>query len=307
VDIVGGTVRRADIHQHFWPEGLLSSLARRTAAPRLRRDWTLELPGEAPSAVDPRDHDPGERAALAAADGLQRVLIAPSSPLGLESLPEAAALLDAFHAGVLELGPPFELWAGLVLADPSPRRVDALLDLGAVGLCLPAGVLATRAGLERLGPALERLAARGAPVLVHPGPASAPLDAPPWWPALTGYVAEMAAAWHAWAAWGRAAHPSLRVVFAMLAGLAPLHAERLAARSGPSAAVHDALSAFDTSSYGPRALDAMLRVVGVDRLLYGSDRPVVAPAGLAALGAAAEHALTVANPERFVREPAWAS
>ena len=115
---------------------------------------------------------------------------------------------------------------------------------------------------------------------------------------MTAYVAEMSAAWHAWAQWGRPAHPSLRVVFAMLAGLAPLHAERLAARGGPAHAVHDPLTFFDTSSYGPRAIDAMLRVVGVDRLLYGSDRPVVAPVPLSALGAAAEHALTVTNPER---------
>jgi 6-methylsalicylate decarboxylase len=305
VDIVLVTVRRVDIHQHFWPEGLLSSLARRTALPRLR-GGVLELPGEPPSGVHAHDHDPGERLALAAADGLQRVLIAPSSPLGLEALPEAEALLEDFHAGVLELGPPFELWAGLVLADPSAERVESLLDRGAVGLCLPAGTLTSPAGLERLGPALARLEARGAPLLVHPGPAAAP-GAPAWWPALNGYVAEMSAAWHAWAEWGRAQHPRLRVAFAMLAGLAPLHAERLAARGGPSGAVHDSLTAFDTSSYGSRALDAMLRVVGVDRLLYGSDRPVVAPTRLAALGAAAEHAIAVANPERFVRAPAWAS
>jgi 6-methylsalicylate decarboxylase len=299
-------VRRADIHQHLWPEGLLSSLARRTAPPRLR-GGVLELPGEPPSIVDPRDHDPHERAALAAADGVQRVLIAPSSPLGLESLPDAEERLEDFHSGVLELGRPFELWAGLVLADPSPERVDALLDRGAIGLCLPAGALADRRGLERLGPALERLATRGVPLLVHPGPAAAPAGAPSWWPALTGYVAEMAAAWHAWAAWGRVQHADLRVVFAMLAGLAPLHAERLAARGGPTTAVHDVLTAFDTSSYGPRAVDAMLRAVGVDRLLYGSDRPVVGPHDLSVLGAAAEHAFAVANPERLVPEPAWAS
>ena len=72
------------------------------------------------------------------------------------------------------------------------------------------------------------------------------------------------------------------------------------ARGGPADAVHDALTAYDTSSYGPRALDAMLRVVGVDRLLYGSDRPVIEPVAIAALGAAAEHAIAVTNPERFV-------
>ncbi len=93
-------MRRADIHQHFWPEALLSSLARRTALPRLR-DGRLELPGEPPSRFEPLDHEPLERAALAAADGLQRVLIAPSSPLGLESLPEAEELRPLDGAGLL--------------------------------------------------------------------------------------------------------------------------------------------------------------------------------------------------------------
>ena len=77
----------------------------------------------------------------------------------------------------------------------------------------------------------------------------------------------MSAAWHAWAAFGRARHPRLRVVFAMLAGLGPLHAERLAARGGPAEAIHDPLVWFDSSSYGARTLDSMLRLVGVDRLV----------------------------------------
>jgi hypothetical protein len=240
--------------------------------------------------------------------------------LGIEALPlaEAEPLLDAFHAGVLELGPPFALWGSLPLADPSPERVDALLAAGSVGLCLPAAALATPEGLDRLGPALERLAP--APLLVHPGAApaaageltpalgAAVADAAAyaafsnsaWWPALTAYVAEMSAAWHAWAAWGRALHPRLPAIFAMLAGLAPLHAERLAARGGPADALHDPLTAFDTSSYGHRALDAMLRAVGVDRLVYGSDRPVVVPQPLGALGPAVEHAIAVVNPERFL-------
>ena len=280
-----GTVRRADIHQHLWPDGFLSSLARRTVQPRLKRGgdgWWLELPGDPPARFDPAEHDPAARL------GFERIVVAPSLPLGIEALPEAEALLDVFHRGILELGPPFELWASLA------GDVDALLDAGAVGVAVAGRDLRD---LERIGPALERLAARGAPLFVHPGPAA---GSPAWFPALTAYVAEMAEAWHAWAAWGRPQFPSLRVVFAMLAGLAPLHSERLAARGGPADAVHDALTAFDTSSYGPRAVDAMVRVVGVDRLLYGSDRPVIAPPGLQALGPAATHALEVTNPERFL-------
>jgi hypothetical protein len=107
----------------------------------------------------------------------------------------------------------------------------------------------------------------------------------------------MSAAWHAFATWGRSRHPQLRIVYAMLAGGAPLHAERLVARGGPARAIHDPLAWFDVSSYGPLALDAMIRAIGIDRLLYGSDRPVAAPPATAALGDATAHALTVTNPE----------
>ena len=50
--------------------------------------------------------------------------------------------------------------------------------------------------------------------------------------------------------------------------------------------MRDELAWFDVSSYGPRAVDAMLRTVGVDRLVLGSDRPVADPPALAALGPA---------------------
>jgi 6-methylsalicylate decarboxylase len=244
-----------------------------------------------------RAHDPAARAAVARADGLERVLVAPSSPLGIEALADAQPLLDAFHDGVRELGEPFFAWGSIALATPEPAAVDRLLDTGAAGLCLPAQALAGPRQLDRFGPVLERLAARRAPLFVHPGPApDTGAQMPAWWPAMTAYVADMQAAWLAWAQWGRPAHPRLKVAWAMLAGAAPLQAERLAARGGPADAVHDALSWFDVSSYGPRAVDAMLRVVGVDRLVLGSDRPVADPPSLASLGPAVRHALAHANP-----------
>ena len=284
-----------DVHQHLWPEALLSRLARRTSPPRLRRDgrgWRVELAGEPRSVLDLAAHDPAVRAEAARAEGLERVIVAPSTPLGIEALPagEAQPLLDDFHAGVLELGAPFALWGSAL----GPGEADAVLDAGAIGVCLPAETLAGPAALERAAPLLERLAARDAPLLVHPG-AAADANAPAWWPAMTSYVAAMQAAWLAWAEWGRAAHPRLRVVWAMLAGGAPLHAERLAARGGPAGAVYDDRSWFDVSSYGPKAVDAMLRVVGVDRLVHGTDRPVVDPPSLAQLGPAFHHAVTRVN------------
>ena len=299
---------RSDLHQHLWPEALLRALAERTAPPRLRldgRDWVLELPGEPPCPVALADHDPVVRALEAERDGIDQVGIALSVPLGIELLPaeEAQPLLDAFHDGVAELGGPFRFWAATALTAPGAGalEIDALLDRGAIGATVPAGALASEVGLVRLSGLLSRLEARDTPLFVHPGQApAAHRGAPSWWPALTAYVADMHAAWHAWAAWGRASHPRLRVLFAMLAGGAPLHAERLAARGGPAAAVHDELTFFDVSSYGPRTVDAMLRVVGTDRLVHGSDRPIADPPVLDALGPSVAHALAEANPERVL-------
>jgi hypothetical protein len=107
----------------------------------------------------------------------------------------------------------------------------------------------------------------------------------------------MQTAWHAFAVWGRPAHPGLRVCFAMLAGLAPLQRERLLARGGT--AISDAGVFLDVSSYGERAVDAVLREVGVDRLVYGSDRPVV-PAAELPLGDAVRTALRRRNPARLL-------
>jgi hypothetical protein len=123
---------------------------------------------------------------------------------------------------------------------------------------------------------------------------------PAWWPAMTGYVADMNAAWHAFAAFGRPRHPALRVVFAMLAGGAPLHGERLSARGGPAQALADPRVFYDTSSYGERTIDAVVRCVGIDQLVYGSDRPVIEAPAACPLGSAAGQAMVAANVARLL-------
>jgi predicted TIM-barrel fold metal-dependent hydrolase len=210
-----------------------------------------------------------------------------SSPIGIESLAREPAreLIEAYLDGALALGDPFGVWAPLALARPSADDVDSALERGCVGISLPAGALGGVDRLAQLAPVLERIQARGAPLFVHPGPgmralaAEASLEDPLWWPALTRYVAEMQGAWLAWAAAGRRLFPELRVVFAMLAGLAPLHSERLRSRGGPDTDTDkvDPLVFYDTSSYGPRAVCLTEQLVGSQQLVYGSDRPVVDP------------------------------
>jgi hypothetical protein len=284
---------KIDIHQHLWTEPLVQALTERRELPFVRREHGLTvlfLAGERPYVLDLSNDAPTRRAALVELDGLDRALLCLSSPLGIESLPreQSLPLIDAYHDGVLSLDGPFGVWGAVALDRPDPDDVDRVIGRGCVGLSLPAGALSSIQGLSRLRTVLARLELLGAPLLVHPGPGSnepqtvgeASLGDPLWWPALTRYVADMQAAWLAFLAAGRLQHPELRVVFSMLAGLAPLHAERLASRGGPAPYLPDPLVFYDTSSYGPSAVRTLAELVGAQQLLYGSDRPVVEPSEL---------------------------
>jgi hypothetical protein len=281
---------KTDIHQHLWTEPLVAALSRRRELPFVRREQGLTvlfLAGERPYVIDLDGEAPARRAEIVERDGLDRALVCLSSPLGIEPLPRAPAteLIDAYLEGALALGDPFGVWGALALDGLDPDDVDRSLDRGCVGISLPAGALGSVDMLARVSPALASLQRRGAPLFVHPGPGArlqareASLGDPLWWQALTRYVAEMQAAWLVWVTVARRLFPELRVIFAMLAGLAPLQAERLLSRGGPTTRKADPLIFYDTSSYGPRAVSVMERLVGVDQLVYGSDRPVVDPHG----------------------------
>jgi hypothetical protein len=285
---------KTDVHQHLWSEPLVAALQARRELPFVRREHGLSvlyLAGERPYVIDLASERSARRAAQVREDGLERALVCLSSPLGIESLPrrEAAPLLDAYHDGALRLGDPFGVWGSIALDPADPDDVDAVLERGCVGLSLPAGVIASVDGLARLHEVLARLEHLDAPLFVHPGPGprgataraasfgEASLADPLWWAALTRYVSDMQAAWLAFLSAGRAEHPRLRMIFSMLAGLAPLHAERLCSRGGPAASEVDPLIFYETSSYGPTAAWQIAEVVGARQLLYGSDRPVADP------------------------------
>jgi len=181
--------------------------------------------------------------------------------------------------------------------------VAALLQGSFVGLELPATAMSTPAAVEALAPLLQVAEQADKPVLIHPGLSvggwgvpSAGL--PPWWTPVIDYVGQLQAAWWAWTVAGRAVAPRLRICFAAAAGLAPVHHERLEARGGQLDAI-DPLTFVDGSSYGPQALDAVIRVLGIDTVVLGSDRPY-ATTRLPGLGPAAEHAIRVANPTRLL-------
>lgn len=286
---------RIDVHQHLWTEPFVDALAAREELPFIRREHGLTvlfIAGERPYVIDVGGEAALPRAELLARDGLDRALICMSSPLGVERLAreDAVPLLDAYHDGALALGEPFGVWGSLALDRLDPGDVERALARGCVGISLPAGALAGLDALASLRPLLCRLEDVGAPLLVHPGPGPArsptrsgigaepSLTDPLWWSALTRYVSQMHAAWLTFVSAGRAEHPRLRAIFTMLAGLAPLHAERLSSRGGPTALGHDPLTFYETSSYGRDSVGRVGEIVGSGQILYGSDRPVVDPA-----------------------------
>jgi 6-methylsalicylate decarboxylase len=295
-----------DIHQHLWPDALIEELRRRSQPPRLH-GWTLLTRDEPAFEVNPADHDAGSRAAQAACDGLGLIMIGLSSPLGIEYLvpEEAEPLLDAYHDGISELGAPFAGWAAACLTAIDAPGLAKQLDRGFAGLQLPATAVADESGYRWCSPLLDVLAERDLPLFIHPGPAARAREGcPAWWAAVVSYVQQLHAAWFAFRAYGRPAYPRLRVCFAALAGLAPLHGERLAARGGRdplTRGVVDPCIFAETSSYGNRAVESVVRVLGVDMLVFGSDRPYAQPHSDFGLGEAARHAIRVSNPARLLR------
>jgi hypothetical protein len=85
----------------------------------------------------------------------------------------------------------------------------------------------------------------------------------------------MQEAYLAWLAFGRGRWPSVRVLFAMLAGGGPFQLERLARRGVDVRSALDPNTFFEVSTHGRRAIELCVQTFGVGQLAYGSDTPVV--------------------------------
>lgn len=269
------TGRTFDIHRHALPEPILDRLAARTDAPRAWRSRSgthvLEVPGAIPWNV-PREY------LAPATDDLVGIYTL-STALGLEQLPalEQLAIASEWHAWATTELPHDGWWAHVPSVDLAAmlEAVDVQLDAGAAGIVLAAPRIASAAAIESLGAVLARCARRSRAVFIHPGTGRTNVDTrfTPGWDAVTDYVAQQHAAWCAWQAWGRPRHRDLRIAFAMGAGLAPLHADRLELRAG-IAATPDPNQFFELSGIGPTGAAALAAAVAPGTLVWGSDAPV---------------------------------
>lgn len=283
-----------DFHQHLWPRELVEALSRREQPPRLR-DSVLELAGERATEIDLDAHELDTRLALLYRCGLDVAVVSLPPTLCFDQLPEeeAAELFAAYERGILDI------------ANASGGRVIPLAagvgDERFVGACIGAPDLLD---LEAIAPLLYRLEQRGSFLFVHPGAADSPAARPSWWPAVVEYTAQMQAAYAGWLAQGVQRWPSLKVVFAILAGGGPFQLERLQSRGVPGREImHDNVF-FETASYGRRALELCLATFGVGQLLYGSDAPVIDPLptleAVRGFGDAVAEALCEQNPSRLL-------
>jgi 6-methylsalicylate decarboxylase len=289
-------VTSTDIHQHLWPPSFFSALSARSQPPRLQGRG-LDLAGAPTWELDVESHDLDTRLALMDRFELDRAVVSLQPTLGVDQLPpdEAFELLETWEAGILEMA---DAAGGRIV--PLAAREPAA---GFAGLCVAGAQLLD---LDALAPRLDALAQTGRFLFVHPGAAATPPGAPSWWTAIVDYTAEMQAAYIAWLAAGAARWPELDVVFAILAGGAPIQLERMAARGVDERSAMLPHIWFDTATYGRRALDLTMSTYGVEPMLFGSDLPVVDPVPgidvVRSFGEAVTDAILSANPEKLLKQ-----
>lgn len=254
-----------DVHQHLWPEGFVAALEARQEVPYLR-GGELVTP-EGVSAVDLDAHDPERRLALLDRDGIDVAVLSLQPSLGIEQL--AGAERDELELTWLEGARRVVAAAGGRFRTFAPWRVAD----DCVGTSVGASALVDPDVAPSLLAAVD---AAGGVLFVHPeSQDTAPASRPAWWNWTAGYTGQMQRAYLSWLADGRDRFPSVRVVFAILAGGAPVQHERLVHRGVDVRTALDPYTLFDTASYGRRAIELCIETFGVERLVYGSDTPVI--------------------------------
>jgi predicted TIM-barrel fold metal-dependent hydrolase len=277
-----------DLHHHLWPEPFIKRLSTREQPPFLRGSVLTTIEGSFP--IDLADHDLDRRVAVLDEAGIDVAVVSLQPTLGFEALPvqERRPLLTAYNDGIADL---VDASGGrlLALAAGEPRP-------GFAGVCVGASRLIDMARLSQI---LDRLERTGGFLFVHPDCGSNAPAKPSWWAALVDYTAGMQAAYLAWVDKGAPQWPNLKVVFALLAGGAPFQLERLQSRGVATQRLTSLPVFLEAGSYGRLSLELCLAAYGVDRIVFGSDTPIIDPtstlSAIKALGKAATHAICDRN------------
>jgi hypothetical protein len=254
-----------DVHQHLWPESFVAALRARDAPPFIDGDAITTQEGR--FEVDLAAHDVAARLRVLDRDEIEVAVLSLQTSLGLEAL--TAEQRDPLEAVWVEAVRELVSTSGGRLLAFSPSVVRE----GFAGVSIGSSVLANP---DAASSVLSEAETSGTVVFVHPDAGRATgADRPPWWDWVTGYPARMQEAYLAWLAFGRERWPSLRVLFAMLAGGGPFQLERLARRGVDVRSALDPNTFFEVSTHGRRAIELCVQTFGVSQLAYGSDTPIV--------------------------------
>jgi predicted TIM-barrel fold metal-dependent hydrolase len=298
-----------DWHNHWLSPRSIDLLLARNEAPYLRRagDGTLTYTGAGkalarPSlALDKGFHDIPTRLAHLDEAGVDRQVISWPTTFGLDGVLEADFTVPFFKAWNEDLAAlvrqhpnHFTGLAALATADiawSADELQRAHDEYGFIGGVLPVGAFLTLEGAQTLRPIFEVAERNASHIYLHTGAAH---------PSIPGQWSSTLRADAAWARWLLEvnshfaaaiitltlggfldAYPNVTVQIAMLGGTLSFLEEAITSRSRPEVDpdVPNSLKRvfIDTGvmGQGPNALASAYRVFGPDRILFGSDYPLV--------------------------------
>jgi predicted TIM-barrel fold metal-dependent hydrolase len=290
-----------DMHSHWRPPELMDALRARTKSPRiLRNQEGIEvLNGRYGDEPVERAFDNVEQrleemeqggistAVLSLLGGFQWIERLPAE----ESLPLARLVNDSLSAQCRRHEGRFAAYATLPQADVTVAAAElerAMALPGIIGALLPSNAFATYADAAKMRPILEVADRHRAMLFIHYGPR--PGDTFPRVPKETDNARRRNGTLDMQASLSSvmvtlcltdimAAYPNANVHVHNLGGNIPYEIERMDHRSLldtpdeelPSARFARARVYVDCNSFGPRAIEAGVRLYGADRILFGTD------------------------------------
>lgn len=299
-----------DMHAHHYG-GLVDGLKRRTARPTITADDAggLVLNAMTASTVMSAGYtDLAARLADLERVGIARQLLTFPGALGVDVLPirEAHDIVltfnDTLAATCRRSAGRFVGLGGLPLDDMTEAAKEmrrSRTELGLAGAILPGNYFLTAAHAERLRPVFAEADDAGALLMVHPGlmageppPESYPDNAVMRASALNLQASLSHMALTLLSGDLLETYPNVTFQVVNLGGTLPFIAERMEAiaRSRGIASTTPLLRrlVFDTASLGPRAIELAVKVIGADRIMFGTDYPIFPPANPRELLAAAD-------------------
>lgn len=288
-----------DFHAYFQPRSFLDHLRRRKDYPRIERIGDGEMIWSGPGAarrIRPEQTDIARRVEMLAAAGIDAQVLRLQNVSGIDSLEAAEGLAIAQSANeelaeIARRHPGrFIPYAAVPMRDVGAAVVElerAVTKLGHKGVGISVGVDGKSLDHPEFVPLIECAARLGVPMLVlpnHPSLIDTQIQPYNWLTGAFGFQVDLSlVALRLLSSGILGRHPEFNVILANLGGVIPFVVERLdqywervhsAERPWPVRPT-EALRRFflETASAHPAAIRMTAEVMGVDRLLFGSDYP----------------------------------